>query len=138
MAMQMAHAAASRSEDPWTKVGAVALTSDNRVIAVAYNGLLPGFSIEECPYIFTDRERRRPYMVHAEQNLASLIKRNEAHTVVTTVRPCSSCLLLLASHGIRDFVYELEYETDITTETIAKFYKLNLTYASTTVVPTGI
>jgi len=144
MAMEIAHTAAKRSEDAWTQVGAVALTNDNRVIAVAYNGLLPGYDMQQIIQAhrtshgsLTLRDFRRPFMVHAEQNLASLIKRGEATKCVTTVRPCSSCLLLLASHGITEIYYDREYETDPVAETVAKFYNLKLIYAPTTIVSTS-
>ncbi|MFY7930828.1 MAG: hypothetical protein ACOVS5_18310 [Oligoflexus sp.] len=41
-AMALAHVASLRSEDPFRKVGAVAIDFDNRVIGTAYNGLAPG------------------------------------------------------------------------------------------------
>ncbi len=42
-AMALAHVASLRSEDPFRKVGAVAIDFDNRVIGTAYNGLAPGY-----------------------------------------------------------------------------------------------
>lgn len=136
-AIDIALAAASRSEDPWTQVGAVALTSDNRVIAVAYNGLLPGVSLSSLfDHLRPDgsqsddddkiRDLRLPYMVHAEQNLCSLIKRNEASWCAITHSPCQSCLVLLASHGIRRIIYRYRYGRDDMTFPIAKFYGIEL------------
>ena len=40
-AMALAHVASLRSEDPYRKVGAVAIDFSNRVIGTAYNGLAP-------------------------------------------------------------------------------------------------
>lgn len=134
---------ALRSEDPWTKVGAVALTDDNRIIATAYNGLLPGVRFQDLidqtekeyglpagPEIL--RDLRLPYMIHAEQNLCSLIKRGEASWCVVTVCPCPSCLLLLACHGIKKIVYLDEYGRDNSAVKIAEFYNIDLCkYAKT-------
>lgn len=123
MSLEVARSMAKRSEDSWTKVGAVALTSDNRIIATAYNGLLSTFTFNFTMY---PRETRLPYMVHAEQNLCSLIKRGEASWCVITHNPCSSCLLLLASHGIRKIYYNIEYERDQHSQDVAKFYGIEL------------
>jgi dCMP deaminase len=137
-AIKVAHAMAERSEDPWTKVGCVALTSDNRMIATAYNGLLPGFSLQKLLEELTPdgfpsdewpdglRDSRLPFMVHAEQNLCSLIKRYEASWIVTTVCPCANCLLLLACYGIKKVVYTSEYCRDNRAKSIAAFYHLEL------------
>lgn len=128
-AIEVALSMEGRSEDPWTKVGAVALTSDNRIIATAYNGLLPG--IELCQVLsmrgkIEERDFRLPFMVHAEQNLCSLIRRGEATWVVTTVCPCPSCLLLLACHGVKKIVYIRDYARDNRTMEIAKFYSIEM------------
>lgn len=128
----------TRSEDPWTRVGAVALTSDNRIIATAYNGLLPGVNLQDL-WKFGNpkpgqetRDFRLPYMIHAEQNLCSLIKRGEATWCVTTVCPCPSCLLLLACHGIKKIVYLDNYARDNSAVNIARFYNIDLCqYAKT-------
>lgn len=107
-AMSIAHVASTRSEDPFNKVGAVALTSDNRVIATAYNGLPPKF-IPPAGF-FDNRDSRLKFMVHAEQNLCSLIKRYDATWIATTVMPCPSCLMLLIAHGINRIYFNRVYE----------------------------
>lgn len=148
VAVTVARTMETRSEDPWTKVGAVALTSDNRIIATAYNGLLPnmdihvlfghlephGFLCDNAGFPVENhlRAERLPYMIHAEQNLCSLIKRGEATWCVTTVCPCPSCLLLLACHGIKKIVYLDDYARDNSAVNIAKFYNIDLCqYAKT-------
>jgi len=134
IAERIAVVMALRSEDPWTKVGAVALTDDNRIIATAYNGLLPGVSLNAVwkhTNKSPDREYRLPYMIHAEQNLCSLIKRGEASWCVVTICPCPSCLLLLACHGIKKIVYLDDYARDNRAIEVAKFYNIELCHAKT-------
>ena len=140
VAIQIATVMAMRSEDPWTKVGAVALTDDNRIIATAYNGLLPGYEFDDLAYIIqcqhpgkpdVVRDLRLPYMIHAEQNLCSLIKRGEASWCVITHCPCPSCLLLLACHGIKKIVYLDAYARDNRAVDVAKFYNIELCHAKT-------
>lgn len=137
-AMELATAASKRSEDQYQKVGAIAFTQDNRVIATAYNGLLSGFEYKDLPINgpYTKEEpeakpymrlSRLPFMVHAEQNLCSLIRRGEAILCVTTLCPCPSCLLLLAAHGITKIVYRDAYDrSGQLTLKIAQHYKIDL------------
>jgi|DEB0MinimDraft_6_1074348.scaffolds.fasta_scaffold219771_2 dCMP deaminase len=125
-ALRLAETAALRSEDPYRKVGAVALTKEWRVIATSYNGLPTGMEIPKK--YWEDRNFRRDYMIHAEQNLAALIKRGEAETVATTTRPCPSCCILLLALGIKRVLYRTGYETDDLDKTlrIAKVYNLTM------------
>lgn len=106
-AMELAFAAAKRSEDPFTQVGAVALDKENRVVACAYNGLGPG--VKAPPSFWEDRDRRRAFMIHAEQNLCALFKRGRVELVACTVQPCSCCATLLCSHGVKRVIYFNDY-----------------------------
>lgn len=106
-AMELAFAAAKRSEDPYTQVGAVALDKENRVVACAYNGLGPG--IKAPSNFWEDRDERRHYMIHAEQNLCALFKRGRVELVACTVQPCSCCATLLCSHGVKRVIYFHDY-----------------------------
>ncbi|MEY5134925.1 MAG: hypothetical protein RL709_626, partial [Pseudomonadota bacterium] len=72
-ALRIAEVAALRSEDPFVKVGSCALDYSNRVIGVAYNGLASGINVPDT--FWSDRDARRPFMIHAEVNLLSLVKR---------------------------------------------------------------
>jgi dCMP deaminase len=123
-ALALAVVASMRSEDPWRKVGAAALTPDNRVIATAYNGLKPGF--HPPPGFWEDREARLPFVVHAEQNLLSLTKRGEIKTVAVTLLPCGSCARDLIAHGVQQVVFGEIYERDETSLEIFKFYGVSL------------
>jgi dCMP deaminase len=106
-AMALAHVASLRSEDPYRKVGAVALDFDNRVIGTAYNGLAPGFNAN--PEFWTDRDARRKYMLHAEVNLCSLFTRGTAKLVACTTKPCTSCMQMLCAYGIKQVYYRDDY-----------------------------
>lgn len=109
-AAKLAIVCATRSEDPFKKVGAVAFTSENRVVATAYNGLAPGKRLTEEQW--KDRDSRLKYVVHAEQNLCSLFKRGEVYWVMTTLCPCVYCLKLLDAHAIREVWYLAPYERE--------------------------
>jgi dCMP deaminase len=123
-AMDLAKVAATRSEDPFIQVGAVALTEDNRVIATAYNGLPKGFNAPK--EFWKNRENRLKFMIHAEQNLCSLFKRGDARWIATTTMPCASCMTLLIAHGIYNILYLNEYRRDCSALEIAEKYNVNL------------
>jgi dCMP deaminase len=109
-ALRIADVATLRSEDPYKKVGACALDFSNRVIGVAYNGLSSGIDAPEG--FWSDRDLRRPYMIHAETNLLSLFKRGDCRLLACTLLPCSSCASMIAAYGIKKVVYKEEYSRD--------------------------
>jgi dCMP deaminase len=119
-AIKIAQVAALRSEDPYKKVGACALDFHNRVIGVAYNGLASGKLIDNN--FWSDRNERRPYMIHAEANLLSLIKREECNLLACTLLPCSNCATMIAAYGIRKVIYSELYDQDLKALDIFKFY----------------
>ena len=117
-ALELAKTASLRSEDPYKKVGACALSFDNRVLGVAYNGLQSGKNVDAS--FWEDRDARRPFMIHAETNVLSLFSRNECGLLAVTLLPCSCCAKMIAAWNIPKIVYfeeynniEAEYSKDI-------------------------
>ncbi len=125
-ALELARTASLRSEDPYRKVGACALSYDNRILGVAYNGLKSGKNVGF--EFWKDRDKRRPFMIHAESNLLSLFSRNESRIIAVTLLPCSSCARLICAWNINDVVYNEEYENDdaLHSKDIFTFYGVNL------------
>ena len=122
-AMALAHVASLRSEDPFRKVGAVAIDFDNRVIGTAYNGLAPGYNAGGD--FWNDRDDRRKYMLHAEVNLCSLFTRGNVRLVACTTKPCTSCMQMLCAYGVKEVYYRDDYpesEADL----IAARYSIQL------------
>ena len=122
-ALALAHVASLRSEDPYRKVGAVALDHSNRVIGTAYNGLAPGFDAPEG--FWDDRDSRQKFMLHAEVNLCSLFTRGSARIVALTTKPCLSCMQMLCAYGVETIYYRDDYSTMEANE-VAKKYGVNL------------
>ncbi len=122
-AMALAYVASLRSEDPYRKVGAAAIDYDNRVIGTAYNGLAPGY--DAPPSFWDDRDKRQKFMLHAEINLCSLIKRGQARIIACTTLPCTSCMQALCAHGVEAVYYAEDYPNSHSHE-IAKTYNVNL------------
>ena len=99
--MVMAEAAATRSQDKHHQVGAALLRRDNTVAAVGYNGAPPGLDID-----WADRDGRRPYVIHAEANALRYVHPGEVRLLATTMMPCTRCVLLIASYGIKEVVFD--------------------------------
>ena len=123
-ALILAYAATCRSQDPYRKVGACALDSYNNVLGVAYNGLAPGKTVDEL--FWYDRQKRRPFILHAENNLLARITVGQAHTLAVTLLPCSKCAITIAAHLIKRVVYSEMYEYDQGGLDIFKFYNIEV------------
>lgn len=123
-AINLAKCATLRSEDVYVKVGACALSHDNRVLGLAYNGLKSGKNVSSK--FWQDRNERRNFMIHAETNLLSLFKRNECKILAVTLLPCDSCARMIAAWNIPIVVYSDEYKYAGKTKDIFKFYNIKL------------
>ena len=125
VAMQTAALWSKRSEDPYKKVGVCILNKDGRVLSIGYNGLVPKFKTNK--QFFNDRDNRRKYMIHAEINALSLIKRkDEPYLLASTLLPCSNCSTNIVAYGVKTVVYSEDYEKDTSAKDIFKFYNVKL------------
>jgi len=124
-ALSLAQTAATRSEDPFHKVGACALGYDNKVLGLGYNGLASGLDVSD--EFWDDRDSRRPYMIHAEANCLSLFRSGECKLLAVTLLPCSYCATMIAAYRIPNVVYAEIYDRDPTAVEIFNFYKIKLT-----------
>lgn len=116
--------ASLRSEDPYLKVGAVALDDEHRILATGYNGLKAGFTLTRKEW--KDREGRLPYVIHAEVNCLSRCVRGEVKTIAVTTLPCRSCATAIVAHGIETVLYGQPYHRDSSSLTIFKRYGINV------------
>lgn len=104
-ALNIAAAAASRSEDPYHQVGVALMRPDHTIAAVGYNGAPSGVDID-----WSDRDSRRASVIHAEANALRYVRPGEVGTLATTMMPCANCVLLMSSYGIRRVVYTGELD----------------------------
>jgi len=121
-ALILAHAATCRSQDPFKKVGACALDYNNHVLGVAYNGLAPGKVVDDSFWL--KREERRPYILHAENNLLARIPIGQIKTLAITMHPCSACAAIIAAHRVARVVYSEVYDYDKKGIDILDFYNI--------------
>lgn len=95
--MDMAFLVASWSKDPSTKVGAVIVDTNNRVVSLGYNG--PPRGVEDDATIDRDTKLRRT--IHAEKNAILFARGGTAGcTLYVTHHPCGPCAAVIAQVGI--------------------------------------
>ena len=104
----------TRSSCERLNVGCVIVTGGtrkNRIVAACYNGYLPG-----APHVSHVREGHEQATVHAEQNaVADAARRGssvEGCVAYVTHYPCINCAKILASAGIAEIRYRLDYKND--------------------------
>jgi dCMP deaminase len=125
LAIQTAKVAALRSEDKYKQVGCCILNKEGRVLSIGYNGLQPRQSVRKK--FWNNRDKRRDYIIHAETNALSCITRySNPYLLATTLLPCSSCAVNIASYGIKKIYYIEDYKKDKKCIEIFKFYKIDL------------
>ena len=107
-ALNLARAAATRSEDPYLKVGACVLRADNSVAGIGYNGAPAGININ-----WTDRDQRRAHVLHAELNALRYCTTADTRDglLAVTHMPCRECLKTIAAYRIQEIVYADELDT---------------------------
>lgn len=104
-ALRLAWVASTQSQDPWVQVGATVLRPNHTVAGLGFNGPPSGVDID-----WTDREGRRPLVVHAEPNALRHCQPADVAggILASTHRPCAPCLATIASYGIRRVFYAVE------------------------------
>ncbi len=109
--MRVAIAAAMRSKDPNTQVGACIAGTDHRILSVGYNGTPSGLDDDEFPWDTTDDPLtdKHSYVIHAEANAIlnyrGSLKDLAGATVYVTLFPCQECAKTLVQAGIGEVVY---------------------------------
>jgi deoxycytidylate deaminase len=117
--MLLAHTAAQRSPDPYVIVGAAAFRSDHSTVATGYNGALPGLEID-----WSDRDARRPLVLHAEYNCLKYTQPGEVHYLYVTMLPCRKCLDMIDEYGVKEVIYDQIYDKDCSSLTRAASLKI--------------
>ncbi len=120
-ALSIAQAVSRKSKDPWHQVGACVLRHDNSVASVGYNGFPAGMDED-----WSDRDRRRRFVVHAEANALRYVQPGDAWLMASTLLPCNDCLRLIASYRIRTIVYGDTYVLDPSTQELASAFEIEL------------
>jgi len=101
--LELAKLVGSWSKDPSTKVGAVIVDENNRLISVGYNGFPKG--IEDNKRLI-DREQKYAIIVHAEMNALAFANKSVKGCTLYTwpFEPCSRCAGPIIQSGIQRVV----------------------------------
>lgn len=92
------------SKDPSTKVGAVIVDNERRVVSLGYNGLPRGMI--DHPHILNNKEIKLQVVKHAEENaILNSLLRPAGCTLYVTHHPCASCAGSIVQSGIRHVVF---------------------------------
>jgi deoxycytidylate deaminase len=114
------------------KVGCAGLDMFGEVVAKGHNHAL-GVAAPVGPVtadaFWGNREERRNFMIHAEQDMVSKTL-EELHYVVITLFPCVSCMNLLAVAGCKVLIYADIYDKDKKAIEVAKFHNIELIHVT--------
>ena len=144
--MRVAVAAALRSKDPNTQVGACIAGTDHRILSVGYNGTPAGLDDDDFPWDTTDDPLtdKHNYVIHAEANAIlnyrGSLKELQGATVYVTLFPCQECAKTLVQAGIGEVVYLGDKYHDTIGAAIARsvFDRCGVTYRQVEVPETAL
>ena len=105
--MKLAREISTWSKDPSSKIGAVIVNDDRRILATGYNGFPKG--IGDTEERLNDREQKYPRIVHAEMNalmnaLYNGVSVKNATIYVYGLPVCPECTKSIISAGIKRIV----------------------------------
>lgn len=125
--MKIAHQVSSRSTCGRRKVGAVAVSQENRILGTGYNGALPG--APHCDKVGCLREKlgipsgQRQEICraqHAEANICNIAARYgvalAGATIYVTAQPCTTCVKAMVTSGIQKVVFDGDYPDELARE----------------------
>ena len=98
-----------RSKDPNSKVGAVIVNKNKRIVGTGYNGFPAGSN--EAHFAWERDgdwiDTKYPYVVHAEANaiLSATTHDLSDGRIYTTLFPCNECAKFIAQKNIHEVVY---------------------------------
>lgn len=98
--LELAELVSSWSKDPSTKVGAVIVDVNNKIVSMGFNGL-PQY-VPDDPEVLNNREKKYQHIIHAEMNAILTAQRDlTGHTIYTyPFAPCPQCASAIIQTGI--------------------------------------
>ena len=115
--INVANVIATKSKDPNTKVGCVAIDiNSKRILSTGYNGF-PA-KVEELPQRW-ERPTKYDYVIHSEANAIAAAARFgislDGAALFVTMRPCVDCSKIIAAAGIKTVYFVEEDENSCST-----------------------
>lgn len=108
--MQMAYKMKELSPDEETKVGAIMLSPDERIIASSYNGFSRGAQDDKLPCTRPDKYK---LIQHAERNMIYNCAyegiRTKDTTIICTLSACEDCVRACFQSGVKTIIFDRLY-----------------------------
>lgn len=102
--LDLAQLVSTWSKDPSTKVGAVIVDQNNRVVSLGFNGFPKGVQDMDIP-----RERKLMRTIHAEENALLFAQRDlSGCSIYVTHHPCANCAAKIIQAGIRNVYFSTD------------------------------
>jgi dCMP deaminase len=119
--MDMAQMAASWSKDPSTKVGAVLVDEQKRVLGIGFNGFPR--RVKDSIQRYADRDTKYEFIVHAEMNAVLNATMGVKGSALFTwpIAPCSTCMGMLIQAGIKKVYYPIHDPKSVLGQTQARW-----------------
>lgn len=98
--LELAELVSSWSKDPSTKVGAVIVDVNNKIVSMGFNGL-PQY-VPDDPEVLNNRDKKYQHIIHAEMNAILTAQRDlNGYTIYTyPFAPCPQCASAIIQTGI--------------------------------------
>ena len=102
--LDLADHIATWSKDPSTKVGAVVVDDENRIVGMGYNGFPRGVRDDEERY--KDYEMKYSFVVHAEVNaiLNAVKEVRGCRIYISPLFTCNECAKVIIQSGIKEII----------------------------------
>jgi len=99
--LELAIVISNWSKDPSSKVGAVIVDSNKRIVSTGYNGFPIG--VKDLSERLDDKNVKLKMVLHAEENAIMFAKRDlsDCTLYVSKIPPCSHCAGLIIQSGIK-------------------------------------
>lgn len=121
--LDLAFHVAQWSKDPSTKVGAVIVRPDKRIVSLGYNGFPRGVCDHEERY--AERAVKYKFVSHAERNALDNVSEDVTGcTLYSTLQPCPECAKSIIQKGIKKVVTFVDLNRK---EMVDEFYNYSYT-----------
>ena len=102
--LDMAHLVSTWSKDPSTKVGAVIVDKNKRVVSTGFNGFPKG--IHDFSFRYENKDLKYQMILHAERNAILFAQRDltDCTMYLWPVQCCAECAAMVIQSGIKQVV----------------------------------
>ena len=122
--MKIAYDVCERSTCLRRRVGAVAVSAENRILGTGYNGALPGTPhceavgcLRQQMNIPSGQRQEICRAQHAEANVCNFAARYgvalDGATMYVTAQPCTTCVKAMVTSGIKKVVFDSDYPDEL-------------------------